>query len=572
MTQVLLLYSHEPELSMYAGLDRSLRTALQSGAERPLIFYTEHLDLIRFADEEHRRTEADSLRVKYSNREIDLVVAASPPALEFVLSYGSGLFATTPIVFTSVGLGTVESLELGDNITGVAVQRDIGRTVDLALALHPDTAAVVIPAGSSELEWTWTSATRQSLARFERRVSFDFLNGLSMEAMRRRLSELPPRTIVLFTPLLYFDAEGQYLPPEDSLRLLAGTANAPIYGTDEVFLGDGIVGGLLYDLAVMGEVAGGIGRRILDGERPANIPIQVLDPHRPMFDARQLARWNVPTSRLPHGSAVLFDEPGPWQRYRAYILGAASLVALQAALIAGLLVSRARRRKAEDSLLISHRQVQDLAARLIAAQEEERTRIARDLHDDVGQRVASFSIALSNVKRRLAVGHAEVREDLSTLQQSTIQLANDLRLLSHELHPGLLDHLGLAEALRARCDELTQESDLRIALALDPDAARLSRDAALCLYRVAQEALRNVVRHARAREVRVSLTQSDGRVTLQISDDGQGFAADQARRDGLGLVSLAERVRMIGGTLSIDSAPGMGTVVSVTIESGAPSA
>ncbi len=140
-----------------------------------------------------------------------------------------------------------------------------------------------------------------------------------------------------------------------------------------------------------------------------------------------------------------------------------------------------------------------MAGRLIYAQEEERTRIARELHDDVGQRVASLSIGLSSLKRRVPNPDDTARSELSGLQQQVVGLAKDLRDLSHELHPGALEHVGLLEALRGRCDEINGDFGTRVDVEVADGWSKVTDDIELCLYRVAQEALRNITKHAHAR-------------------------------------------------------------------------
>ena len=211
--------------------------------------------------------------------------------------------------------------------------------------------------------------------------------------------------------------------------------------------------------------------------------------------------------------------------------------------------AEAELRESEAALRKSHRHNQELAGRLITAQEVERARIARELHDDVGQRIASFSIALGTVRRRLPAAPQPVYDELASLQRETVTLGNDLRLLSHELHPALLEHLGLVDALRRRCEEVSEESGVTVALDVTSELGQVPDDVALCLYRVAQEALRNVVNHAQAHSARVELSRQNGRVAMRITDDGQGFEPGTAvGQRGLGLISLDERVRMLAGT------------------------
>jgi signal transduction histidine kinase len=196
-----------------------------------------------------------------------------------------------------------------------------------------------------------------------------------------------------------------------------------------------------------------------------------------------MQRWGLTEGSLPAGTIVMFKDPSVWHLYRWYIVGGLSLIALQTLLIGGLIVQRARRRVAEtdirikeSALRVSYDQVRQLAGRLIHAQEDERTRIARDLHDDVGQRVASLSIGLSGLKRRVPDSNETVRSELSELQQQTMGLAKDLRDLSHELHPGALEHVGLLEGLRGRGEVFSNESRIKIQIKVADGWSEVNHD------------------------------------------------------------------------------------------------
>ena len=257
-------------------------------------------------------------------------------------------------------------------------------------------------------------------------------------------------------------------------------------------------------------------------------------------------------------------------------IAVAAILAVQGVIIGGLLVQRTQRRRVEAALRESEerarascREARDLAGRLISARESERTRIARDLHDDIGQRVASLSIALSRIQRQIPAG-AKVKQCLFALEQQTTQLSADLRHLSHELHPGVLEHLGLLEALRERCEDFSHESGIPVRLDVCESFPDLSDSSALCLYRVAQEALRNVATHARAQHVTLTLDRAEDCLRMQVNDDGCGFDPKAlAGRRGLGLVSLTERVRMLGGDVAVTAAPDAGTHLAVSLPMGA---
>jgi signal transduction histidine kinase len=224
----------------------------------------------------------------------------------------------------------------------------------------------------------------------------------------------------------------------------------------------------------------------------------------------------------------------------------------------------------ETALRTSYGQVRQLANRLMTAQEEERTRIARELHDDFGQRIASLSIGLSAAKWDVKEMDNALGDKLSVLQQQMMTVAKDLRSLSHELHPSAFEHVGFVEALRARCDEVSLESGLNVRLDASEDCSSVLRDdAALCLYRIAQEALQNVVKHAHATSARVSLARHNGAIVMRVIDDGLGFeAAGSRNHPGLGLLSIRERVHMLGGRFEMRTSPGAGTIAEVTLPVG----
>lgn len=225
-----------------------------------------------------------------------------------------------------------------------------------------------------------------------------------------------------------------------------------------------------------------------------------------MFDWRELQRWGISEARLPAGSLVQFRQPSVWDQYKSYIVGAAMISGLQSALIAGLVVHRARRRRMEVALRRAYEQNQDLAGRLISAQEDERMRIARDLHDDLSQQLAGLAIILSGLKRKVGKPGAQhdVDQTVANLQDRTLALSQTVRNLSHELHPSVLEHGGLVAAIQRHCAEIERHHPLKLTIDAKDDLQSLNPEVALCLYRVTQEALTNALRHARARDPRAA--------------------------------------------------------------------
>ena len=225
-------------------------------------------------------------------------------------------------------------------------------------------------------------------------------------------------------------------------------------------------------------------------------------------------------------------------------------------------------RQHEAVLRLSYERIQELAGRLIVAEEAERTRIARDLHDDINQQLAGLSIALGGLRRRIGEhDHATLEATLTTLQQRTIVLSDSVRRLSHELHPGVLQHVGLTAALESHCAEFEEQHGTEVVFAAAGDVGAIEPETALCLFRAAQEALRNVAKHAGARRIHVSLARERDELAMTIVDDGKGFNVDRVRRagGGLGLLSIEERARLLHGSVRIDSGVNRGTTVRIAI-------
>jgi PAS domain S-box-containing protein len=222
------------------------------------------------------------------------------------------------------------------------------------------------------------------------------------------------------------------------------------------------------------------------------------------------------------------------------------------------------RRRTEDELGASQRELRSLAGRLIEAQETERRRIARELHDDLSQDLALLSIELDIVARRPPASTADVVECLRGFSARVRELSAGVRDLSHELHPSKVEHLGLVASVRGLCHELGQHHDLAVTFAHRDVPEGIPVATALCLYRIVQEALNNVIKHAHTDRARVELAGTPRGLRLEVSDDGAGFHP-AGRGGGLGLVGMQERLTLIGGQVVVDSRSGGGTRINVKV-------
>ena len=225
----------------------------------------------------------------------------------------------------------------------------------------------------------------------------------------------------------------------------------------------------------------------------------------------------------------------------------------------GMIADISERKLAEEAL-------STVTRRLIEAQEQERARIARELHDDLSQRIALLEISLEQFAQKMPELTSDARNQLHHISRVASEVSSDLHNMSHQLHPSKLDLLGLVATVAGYCREISAQQDVQIEFVHHGVAAQIPKDLALCLFRIVQEALRNVVKHSGAAEAKIELSGAGNQIDLCISDAGVGFDPDSAGgQAGLGLVSMRERLGLVGGHLSVESKPSQGSRIRVRV-------
>ena len=287
-----------------------------------------------------------------------------------------------------------------ENATGLVAALTFTDTLALVADLQPQVRQIFVVSGAAPADMEYERLARQQFAPFESRFAITYLNGLPSAELESRLSSLPANSAIYYL-IVNRDGSGENVHPLEYLSRLTAIANAPVYCWVDSAMGRGIVGGSLKDQTVQLDALGRLALRVLSGESAAGIPVSSPNLNVRQVDWRQLRRWGISESRVPQGTRVLFKEPSVWDRYRVYILGAAAVLVAQTLLIAGLLLQRRMRRQAEEqvrgseeALRSSYERIRDLGARLLQAQDTERSRIARELHDDISQQVALLSMNL----------------------------------------------------------------------------------------------------------------------------------------------------------------------------------
>jgi len=563
--QVLVLYATRRDAQIAVVGDRELPKILEYDLATDVDYYSEFIDQARFSSIDYQSAFRDFLRLKYAGKAFDLVVAMGDTPLDFLRAYRALLFPDVPVVFFE----SRSSSPRLSNSTGITAPVDLAGTVEMAIALQPDVRHVFVVSGADASNRALENLARTRLRAFEPRLDITYLSGLPTKELQARLQTLPEHSIVYYL-IVERDGSNQMFNPLEYLDRLAATANAPIYCWVDSAMDHGIVGGSLKDQVAQAQTVGALAVRVLNGERADSIPVSSADLNVKQVDWRQLRRWRISEARVPTGTRVRFRDSSTWDRYRAYILGAFAILLAQATLIAGLLVQRSRRREAETQLQasqarlrVSYDRIRNLGKRLLTAQERERSRIARELHDDISQQLAVLTIDLQLLNQTRAARTDDVeRLTLGALDHAQA-VSRSVRDLSHRLHPENLRLLGLVPAIAGLQRELST-SDVKVTFAHHSVPPALPHELMLCLFRIAQEAVRNAVAHSRARDVVIQLAGGPDALVLTVTDDGVGFDVDAAHH-GLGLISMSERAEQVGATLQIRSKPGGGTQVEVTV-------
>jgi PAS domain S-box-containing protein len=811
MRRVLVFYEQGLSSPTVGLVDQELRDAL-ANAPYQIELYHEHLETILFPDPVVQQEFREFYIRKYRNRRPDLMIALGPSPLKFLVELHERFFVDIPIVFGGTAQLEADNPKLDAHFTGVWERFEPEKTLEGALRLQPSTHHVVVVGGMSPFDRRVEALYKERLQSYENKLDFAYLTDLDMTSLLEQLKKLPPRTVVLYTHF-GLDAKGTpYVGLSEAGPLISAAAKAPVFNPSDLALGHGEVGGYLASVPAEAGIVGEIAARVLNGERPQDIPI-VTAANAYTFDWRAMQRWGLNERNLPSGSIVLNQEPTFWEAYRRYVVSGTLLLLAQATIIVALLWQWTRRKKTQEALALvnerlqlaleaakasswhmdlktglttwsgfwpnmfgdsantSSAQIMDLShqvhsedrqrvsealnrsrerrepfaiefrltgsggvtrwfsargkfdyqskgdathmlgmavdvterrqaeeavreseqrfrlvanlapvmiwicdtdklctycnqpwleftgrsleaelgngwmegihaddlercldtftkafdrrepfhmeyryryhdggyrwlrdmgvpkyntdgsfdgyigssmdvterklaedalstvsRRLIEAHEEERTWLARELHDDVNQRLALLSVTLDIVKRGIPPAVTEARRSIGEITKELRDLGNDVQALSHRLHSSKLEYLGLVSAATAFCRELSERQGVQIDFHCEEVPTTLPKEISLYLYRVLQEALQNAVKHSGSRHFQVSLTCTLDKIRLTVRDSGIGFnSEEEVMGRGLGMVSMRERLKLVDGELSIDSQVQNGTEVRATI-------
>lgn len=681
---VLVLHTFQANMPLNINVDRGIREGLETAGLGVNQQFFEYLDLARNPSPEHKQQLAEMLRQRYARCKIDFLITLEQGALEFLLNEGRELFPDAPALALDLP-PTLELHQTDRDIIRQSIGYDMIGTLEVALKLVPGVKRVYVVIGVFPEHKPYVDQAQRYFRKWDGQLEFIYLNDKSFEDMVAMVSSVPSKTVVLYLALVT-DTTGKVYNPRDAAQRLSRASAAPVFGLFDTLLGYGIVGGSVVSFEQLGAQSAKVAVEILaNPQSPRTSKAFPEVPNVPMFDWRQLRRWNLNEDALPEGSIVINRQSTLWE-YKYYITGGLVFIFGQSILIFGLLVQKRRRQSAEKSLqhkseeldnffsmnldllciadkdgrfvrlnpawekilgyslpelmsrryvefvhpndaaatlnamqaLASRKQVVDLTSRcrtkdgnyrhllwsavpfgsrifaaarditehlqaeaviqerekelqiltgrLILSQEDERRRVARELHDDLSQRLAVLAIEAGKMEKSVRDGPDSIRSPLMNIRDKTIQIAADVQNISRRLHPAILEDLGLSKAVESECRQFAAREGIEMNAPVQALPKDLPKNIALSIYRTVQESLCNIAKHACAQRVTVSLSANETCLHLVVEDDGVGFdAAGPRDKAGLGLSSIRERVRLVHGTYRIRSEPGKGTTIKVTV-------
>jgi len=555
---VLILSDVGMSHSLTAEVTQQIVAGVRETPERHIEFYSESLDLQAFPGTPSPEDARDWLAKKYGDHKLDVVVAVGPGAIEFLSDDAQTLFRDVPIVICGSSSDQASNPELDARFTGTWVKLEPEQTLELALHLFPDTRQVFVVGGSSDFDKVVMSLTKKALSSVKTKSEITYLTDMEMNKLLEKLRNLPEHSIELYTSFFRDSAGNKFLNASKALPMVAAASNGPDFGMSDTYIGQGIVGGYVLPFGKQAKITAQIVSELLDGKKAEELPVETLASEY-LFDWRELQHWHIPEASLPFGSVIMFREPSLWDRAKWIWITSLLIIAVLSSITIYLQHSR------KQLTLAKEKQMQ-LSGLLINAEEKERSRVASELHDDFSQRLAILALGLENVDEATPASLDHVHKQLHELARSTSELGSDLHTLSHRLHSSTLESLGLVPAVDALCREFTCKQGIRVHFSSDEIPRSISPDAALCIFRIVQEALRNLKKYSGAEEAEVDLRMTGGRLEISVRDEGRGFSlSDLGQNGGIGIRSMEQRARLLGGKFEIHSGPGKGTTLEAWV-------
>ena len=581
--RVLILDSTDSSEPVAQSFAQAVRDALTAQAARPVDFYTEFQDSLRFQQSDYEAEFVAFLARKYRQRPPNIIITVFPGGHSFLARHRDRLWPDTPAIFIGVPEDAPGATTPGPGITGVLTRVDIAGTVETALQIQPEVRRIAVVSGVSEFDQLWKARAEDALRRYAGRLEAVYLDRLPIPDLLQAVARLPRDTVVLHTTMCG-DGAGRAPTARTLTERLTASSSVPVYGVFEPLIGMGALGGSVVSLGLQGKRAGEMAVAIMNGRRPEDLPVERSPAPTVRVDFGQMRRFNISEARLPPGAIVMFRPESLWTQYRAWIAGGLIVVLLQSALIFALLVERAHRRRAE---LREQRQRVELAhASRLATIGEITASIAHQVNQPLGAILSNADTAeillglpsppLDELRQIVA----DIRRDDQRASDVIKGMRTLLQKRAPEMQPLDLNDL-IAEMLQLLAGEARRQDVGMEAVLAEPlprvmgDRVQLQQFV-LNLLMNALDASRDVAAARRRVTVRTQAA-GDADVELRVEDQGPGIPPEHrlylfdsfftTKHHGMGLgLSIARTLTEAhGGRISADDNPGGGALFRVLL-------
>jgi signal transduction histidine kinase len=550
--------------------------------------FPENLDITLFPGDRHKQRLVDLVSSKYNAENIDLIVTVGPFALSFVTDNRNSLLPGIPIIFNLFPETELHRIDRSLNITGVATTDNIVDTIRLIQSLHPGLKNLAVIAGTAVSDRYTLSLTRQAFENCGPSLNWLDTTGLSMHDLLLQVSGLPESTAILFLSLRK-DSTGKIFLSSEAQQLLSEAANCPLYNLWDTSLEYGSVGGKMIQVEAIAKMTAGLAIRVLSGENAAAIDPVILYESQPMFNWRELKRWNIDPARLPAGSVIRFREYTFWDTYKWWIIGTICFIGVQTALIATLMINLTHRRKMEEELAQIRNEMAHVNRVSILGE------ISQNLAHEINQPLTAILVNAEAGLKMLSSESWDMEEIRDTLRDiiSDSNRARDViqrirRLIKKEDVPHTQIEMNdviqkavklIQEDAKKRKLEILNIPDSHIPSVMGDDVQ---------LQQVILNLLINAMESFDSEPVMpLTITiktarGNSGQVIISVSDTGTGIDPEISHRlfvpffttkpQGLGLgLSISKHIiEAHGGTLTVGADVPHGTTVTISLPSALP--
>ncbi len=605
---IFVLHSYQSGLGWVEDVNDGIYKILLAKDQHNLELYMEYMDAQRLDEPNIFNRLREQLRRKYGRLTFTAVIAVDDIAIDFLARHHAEIFPGAATIFCGKAGGEPIDEYGREGFAGVVEHIDVAATLQVGLDLFPATERVVVINDRSVDGLLLDPLFRRQEENFPH-LQFDFVTPASMDELVEEVKLLSGNTLVLLGNFTR-DERGQIFSNTRASWLIASRCKVPIFSMWDFYLGSGPMGGRMVSGKAQGELAAQLAMQVVWGDLlPGQTKTLTTDNHY-AFSYNEMRWFDISYGALPDKSTVTQEPQSVLWKYKKLgwsVLGIA--LALEAMVIVlSVLIYRSKkaeaaleehrntleevvhqrtlelsstnkvlhneieeRKKVEAALLESEEVLHQLSNNLLTVQENERQRISAELHDELGQSLAALKLQLRGVVRGLDSQPVEtLQAECEELRSSINHIIENVRRLSRNLSPLLLDDLGIDAALEHLVSSFAKFSGLEADIDLMEINTYFGQNSQRMIYRIVQESLNNMSKHAQATAFGVQIEKRQNRIFLVVKDNGKGFNVEEifssiSPEKGMGLTAMAERVRILRGSFDVESEPGCGTAIHVTI-------